>query len=493
MYSFSRLLILASVIILPVHAQWQSAYYRDHVLVGKTYDVAAEEFIDSDSLTEMIAAQDIILLGETHSNPDHHQLQANIIQTLIDGGHALTLVLEMLNAGDDVETQQKSSEQLVQQLEKVSPGWDWPVYQPVINVARLAQLGLYGGNIDKPQQHLIMRDPQRCQFDIQAHSVNLCQALPASGQEYIKQTIYHSHCGYMPIEHTQGMEKLIDDNTKAVFAESLGNPAGNILDISAVADMAHKHGVPLMIDNTVPTPYLCRPIEYGADVVIHSLTKYMGGHGTSIGGIIVDSGQFPWAEHAQRFPMLNQPDPSYHGVVYTKDMGAAAFIGRARVVPLRNMGSAISPFNSFQILQGIETLPVRMDRHCDNALAVARYLQQHEHVSWVRFAGLDDHPDKALVDRYMAGRASAILSFGIKGGAEAGARFIDALNLVVRLVNIGDAKSLACHPTSTTHRQLSTEEKQAAGVSDDLIRLSIGIEHIDDIIADLAQALAQTS
>ena len=291
----------------------------------------------------------------------------------------------------------------------------------------------------------------------------------------------------------EGMEKLIDDNTKAVFAESLGNPAGNILDISAVADMAHKHGVPLMIDNTVPTPYLCRPIEYGADVVIHSLTKYMGGHGTSIGGIIVDSGQFPWAEHAQRFPMLNQPDPSYHGVVYTKDMGAAAFIGRARVVPLRNMGSAISPFNSFQILQGIETLPVRMDRHCDNALAVARYLQQHEHVSWVRFAGLDDHPDKALVDRYMAGRASAILSFGIKGGAEAGARFIDALNLVVRLVNIGDAKSLACHPTSTTHRQLSTEEKQAAGVSDDLIRLSIGIEHIDDIIADLAQALAQTS
>lgn len=291
----------------------------------------------------------------------------------------------------------------------------------------------------------------------------------------------------------EGMEKLIDDNTKAVFAESLGNPAGNILDISAVADMAHKHGVPLMIDNTVPTPYLCRPIEYGADVVIHSLTKYMGGHGTSIGGIIVDSGQFPWAEHAQRFPMLNQPDPSYHGVVYTKDMGAAAFIGRARVVPLRNMGSAISPFNSFQILQGIETLPVRMDRHCDNALAVARYLQQHEHVSWVRFAGLDDHPDKALVDRYMAGRASAILSFGIKGGAEAGARFIDALNLVVRLVNIGDAKSLACHPASTTHRQLSTEEKQAAGVSDDLIRLSIGIEHIDDIIADLAQALAKTS
>lgn len=291
----------------------------------------------------------------------------------------------------------------------------------------------------------------------------------------------------------ESMEKLIDDKTKAVFAESLGNPAGNILDITAVAEMAHKHGVPLMIDNTVPTPYLCRPIEHGADIVIHSLTKYMGGHGTSIGGVIVDSGNFPWAEHKQRFPMLNEPDPSYHGVVYTKDMGEAAFIGRARVVPLRNMGSAISPFNSFQILQGIETLPVRMDRHCDNALAVAHYLQQHDKVSWVRFAGLDDHPDKPLVDRYMNGRASAILSFGIIGGAKAGGQFIDALNLVVRLVNIGDAKSLACHPASTTHRQLSDDEKKAAGVSDDLIRLSIGIEHIDDIIADLEQALAQAS
>ena len=288
-----------------------------------------------------------------------------------------------------------------------------------------------------------------------------------------------------------GMEKLIDDKTKAVFAESLGNPAGNILDITAVADMAHQHGVPLMIDNTVPTPYLCRPIEHGAAIVIHSLTKYMGGHGTSIGGVIVDSGKFPWAEHKNRFPMLNEPDPSYHGVVYTKDMGAAAFIGRARVVPLRNMGSAISPFNSFQILHGIETLPVRMDRHCANSLAVAEYLQNHAKVSWVRFAGLDDHPDKPLVDRYMNGHASAILSFGIIGGAEAGGHFIDALNLVVRLVNIGDAKSLACHPASTTHRQLSADEKKAAGVSDDLIRLSIGIEHIDDIIADLEQALAK--
>ena len=285
------------------------------------------------------------------------------------------------------------------------------------------------------------------------------------------------------------MEALIDDNTRAIFAESLGNPAGNILDIQAVADMGHRHGVPLIIDNTVPTPYLCRPFEHGADIVIHSLTKYMGGHGTSIGGIVVDSGKFPWAEHAKRFPVLNEPDPSYHGVVYTRDMGDAAYISRVRVVPLRNMGSAISPFNSFQILQGIETLPVRMDRHCENALAVASYLDQHPNVNWVRYAGLDSHPDKPLMDKYMDGRASGILSFGIKGGSKAGAKFIDALELIVRLVNIGDAKSLACHPASTTHRQLSEDELKAAGVSDDLVRLSIGIEHIDDILADLEQAL----
>ena len=288
-----------------------------------------------------------------------------------------------------------------------------------------------------------------------------------------------------------GMEALIDDNTKAVFAETIGNPAGNVLDISAVADMAHSHGVPLIVDNTVPSPYLCRPFEHGADIVVHALTKYMGGHGTSIGGIVVDSGKFPWAKHADRFPMLNEPDPSYHGVVYTEAMGDAAFIGRVRVVPLRNMGSAISPFNSFQILQGIETLAVRMDRHCDNASAVAEYLQNHDQVSWVRYAGLDNHPDKPLADKYMGGSASAILSFGIKGGAAAGAKFIDALNLIVRLVNIGDAKSLACHPASTTHRQLSPEELTAAGVSEDLVRLSIGIEHIDDIISDLEQALSQ--
>lgn len=287
------------------------------------------------------------------------------------------------------------------------------------------------------------------------------------------------------------MRANIDSKTKAIFAESLGNPAGNIFDITPVAEMAHAQGVPLIIDNTVPSPYLCRPFEHGADIVIHALTKYMGGHGTSIGGVIVDSGKFPWAEHAERFPMLNEPDPSYHGVVYTREMGDAAFIGRARVVPLRNMGAAISPFNSFQIMQGIETLPVRMDRHCENAMLVAKYLETHPKVSWVRYAGLDSHPDKPLVDRYMGGRASAILSFGIKGGAVAGGKFIDALNLIVRLVNIGDAKSLACHPASTTHRQLSPEEMETAGVSEDLIRLSIGIEHIDDILADLEQALTK--
>ena len=289
------------------------------------------------------------------------------------------------------------------------------------------------------------------------------------------------------------MRANIDGKTKAIFAESLGNPAGNIFDITPVADMAHAQGVPLIIDNTVPSPYLCQPFEHGADIVIHALTKYMGGHGTSIGGAIVDSGKFPWAEHAERFPMLNEPDPSYHGVVYTREMGDAAFIGRARVVPLRNMGAAISPFNSFQIMQGIETLAVRMDRHCENAMLVAKYLETHPKVSWVRYAGLDSHPDKPLVDRYMGGRASAILSFGIKGGAVAGGKFIDALDLIVRLVNIGDAKSLACHPASTTHRQLSPEEMETAGVSEDLIRLSIGIEHIDDILADLEQALTTAS
>jgi len=286
------------------------------------------------------------------------------------------------------------------------------------------------------------------------------------------------------------MAKNIDARTKAVFCESIGNPAGNVADLARIADMAHAHGVPVIVDNTVPTPYLCRPFEWGCDIVVHALTKYMGGHGTTIGGALVDSGRFPWAEHRERFRRLNEPDVSYHGVVYTEALGPAAYIGRARVVPLRNMGAAISPFNSFLVLQGIETLPVRMDRHCENALAAARFLQSHPQVAWVRYAGLDDHPDKPLVDKYMGGKASSILSFGIKGGREAGARFIDALKLAVRLVNIGDAKTLACHPATTTHRQLSPQELERAGVSVDMVRLSIGIEHIDDIVADLDQALA---
>ncbi len=287
-----------------------------------------------------------------------------------------------------------------------------------------------------------------------------------------------------------GMAALIDDRTKAVFCESIGNPAGNVADLAATADMAHAHGVPVIVDNTVPTPYLCRPFEHGCDIVVHALTKYMGGHGTTIGGALVDSGKFPWAEHKTRFNRLNEPDISYHGVVYTEALGEAAYIGRARVVPLRNMGAAISPFNSFQILQGIETLPVRMDRHCENALVVAKHLQSHDQIEWVRYAGLDESPDKVLVDKYMNGRASSILSFGIKGGSLAGAKFIDALQLAVRLVNIGDAKTLACHPATTTHRQLNPEEMERAGVSEDLVRLSVGLEHIDDILADIDQALA---
>ena len=286
---------------------------------------------------------------------------------------------------------------------------------------------------------------------------------------------------------------LIDDKTKLVFCESLGNPAGNICDLAVLAEDCHRHGVILVVDNTVPTPHLCRPFEHGADIVVHSLTKYMGGHGNSIGGIIIDSGHFPWTKHADRYSMLIEPDPSYHGVSYTETMGVAAYIARARVVPLRNMGSALSPLNSFLILQGLETMALRVERHCENALAVARYLQSHSRVEWVNYAALDDHPDKALVDRYLSGKASGILSFGIKGGAEAGAKFIDALQLILRLVNIGDARSLACHPATTTHRQLAGDDLKRAGVSADLVRLSIGIEHIDDILADIEQALAKTA
>jgi O-acetylhomoserine (thiol)-lyase len=285
------------------------------------------------------------------------------------------------------------------------------------------------------------------------------------------------------------LEALIDDKTKAVFCESIGNPAGNIVDLAALAAAAHRHGVPLIVDNTVATPILCRPFEHGADIVVHSLTKYIGGHGTSIGGIVVDSGKFPWADNQARFPLLNTPDPSYHGVTYTEAFGPAAFIGRCRVVPLRNTGAALSPFNAFLILQGLETLALRMERHCENALKVAHYLQNHPQVAWVKYAGLPDHPEHELAQRYCGGKPASILSFGIVGGQEAGARFIDALQLVVRLVNIGDAKSLACHPASTTHRQLNDEELQRAGVPRDMVRLSIGIEHSDDILADLAQAL----
>jgi len=284
-------------------------------------------------------------------------------------------------------------------------------------------------------------------------------------------------------------DQLIDENTKAVFCESIGNPAGNVVDLEGLAKIAHKHGVPLIVDNTVASPALCRPFEHGADIIVHSLTKYIGGHGTTIGGMIVDSGKFDWVGNKNRFPMLNEPDPSYHDVVYTEALGAAAYIGRCRVVPLRNTGAALSPHSSFLIMQGLETLCLRMERHCDNALKVAHYLNAHEKVNWVNYAALPDSPYNALCQKMTNGQASGILSFGIKGGSEAGGRFIDALNMILRLVNIGDAKSLACHPASTTHRQLNPEELKSAGVPEDLVRISVGIEHVDDIIADIEQAL----
>lgn len=283
------------------------------------------------------------------------------------------------------------------------------------------------------------------------------------------------------------LEALIDENTKAIYCESIGNPAGNVVDIKAIADMAHKHGVPVMVDNTVATPYLCRPIDFGADIVIHSLTKYIGGHGTTVAGAIVDAGKFQWKDNP-RFPRFNEPDPSYHGVVYA-DIGAAAYITRARVVPLRNMGAALSPFNSFLIIQGLETLAVRMDRHVENTQKVAEYLENHPQVNWVNYAGLPSNKYYEIAKTVVKGKPSAILSFGIKGGIEAGTKFIDALQMFKRLVNIGDTKSLASHPASTTHRQLNDEELASAGVSRDLVRLCIGIEHIDDIIADIEQAL----
>lgn len=289
-------------------------------------------------------------------------------------------------------------------------------------------------------------------------------------------------------DDAKALGKLINENTKAVYCETIGNPAGNIADIEKIAKIAHKKGVPLIVDNTVASPILINPIEYGADIVVHSLTKYMGGHGTTLGGIIVDSGKFPWADHAERFPMFSQPEPSYHGVIYNEAFGAAAYIGRARTVPLRNTGSALSPFNSFLILQGIETLALRMERHCDNALAVAKYLEAHPQVDWVNYGGLKSSPYYKLARKYTKGKPASLLTFGIKGGFKKAVKFYDALEIFKRLVNIGDAKSLACHPASTTHRQLSGDELTAAGVTEDMIRLCVGIEHIDDIIADLEQS-----
>ncbi|MDP4529165.1 aminotransferase class I/II-fold pyridoxal phosphate-dependent enzyme [Alkalimonas delamerensis] len=286
------------------------------------------------------------------------------------------------------------------------------------------------------------------------------------------------------------IEQLIDARTKAVYCESIGNPSGSIVDIEALAELAHRHGLPLIVDNTVATPFLWRPIEQGADIVVHSATKYIGGHGTTIGGLIVDSGKFPWAQHAKRFPLLNEPDVSYHGVSYTRDVGEAAFIARARVVPLRNMGAALSAQAAWNLLQGLETLALRIERINQNTQAVAHWLQQQPQVRWVKYAGLPEHKDHGLAQKYMQGQASGILSFGIDGGREAAARFYDALQLILRLVNIGDAKSCSAIPAATTHRQLNDAELKSAGVSPDMVRLSIGIEHIDDLIADLTQALA---
>lgn len=291
------------------------------------------------------------------------------------------------------------------------------------------------------------------------------------------------------VDDLDALEALIDDKTRAIFCESIGNPAGNVVDIPALAEVAHRHGVPLIVDSTVSTPYLSKVFEQGADIAIHSLTKYIGGHGTTLGGAIVDSGQFDWAANKERFPMLNEPDPSYHGVVYTEAAGPAAYITRCRVVPLRNTGAALSPMNAFMLMQGLETLGLRMERHCENALKVAQYLEQHEQVAWVNYAGLPSSPYHELCQRLLGGQASGILSFGIKGGQKAGVRFIDALKMILRLVNIGDAKSLSCHPASTTHRQLNEDELKKAGVSQEMVRLSIGIEHIDDILADIGQAL----
>jgi len=290
-------------------------------------------------------------------------------------------------------------------------------------------------------------------------------------------------------EDYKGIDEAIDDKTKAIYCESIGNPFGNIIDIKRFADIAHKRGIPLIVDNTVATPYLCRPIDFGADIVIHSLTKYIDGHGATIGGIIVDSGKFDWTKQPDKFPMLNEPDPSYHGIRYTEKFGSAAFIGCCRVVPLRETGACLSPNNAYIIMLGLESLGVRMERHCKNALELAKYLERHESVKWVNYAALPSDRYHNVCKKITKGHASGIISFGIKGGKEAGAKFIDALQMILRVLSMGDAKSLACHPASTLHRQLTPEQKALAGVSEDLIRISVGIEHIDDIINDVEQAI----
>lgn len=290
-------------------------------------------------------------------------------------------------------------------------------------------------------------------------------------------------------ERPEDVEKLIDENTRAVFCESVGNPAGNVADIEGLARVAHKHGVPLIVDNTIATPILLRPIEYGADVVVHSMTKFMGGHGTTLGGMIVDSGKFPWREHPEKFYMLNKPEIAYHGVVYTEHYGDAAFVARCRTVAQRNTGSTLSPFNAFLVLQGIETMALRVERHVENARKVAEFLRAHRMVEWVNYAGFPDNPLYPMAQRYMGSRRCSLLTFGVKGGFEAGTKCFNALNLFKRMVNMGDAKSLVCHPASTTHRQLTPEEQAKAGVTPEMIRLSVGIEHIDDILEDLGQAL----
>jgi O-acetylhomoserine (thiol)-lyase len=285
------------------------------------------------------------------------------------------------------------------------------------------------------------------------------------------------------------VERLIDKKTRAVFCESVGNPAGNICDIEALADVAHYHGIPLIVDNTVPTPILLKPFEHGADIIVHSLTKFMGGHGTTLGGIVIDSGKFRWKEHSERFPMFCVPDPSYHGLVYSEHYGDAAYIARCRSVNQRTTGAVLSPLSAFLLLQGIETLPLRVERHVENARQVAEFLRDHRRVDWLNYAGFPDSPYYALASKYFGGKACSLLTFGVKGGFAGGAKFYDALQLFKRLVNIGDAKSLACHPASTTHRQMSVDEQAKAGVRPETIRLSVGLEHIDDILSDLDQAL----